>query len=85
MVDDYRLSVVLNQERLVDFRVMYIDDRDIELLEFADEVLMYPILHFKPSLFFDFLHHLEERRNNLANFLCLGKIQRRWRHDCFVL
>jgi len=46
------LSVVLNQERLVDFSVVHIDDRAIGLLEVADEVLKHPNLYFKPRLFF---------------------------------
>jgi len=59
-------AVVLNQERLQDFRVMRIDDSAFGLLEVTNEELKHPDLHFKPLLFLILLHHLEEGGSNLS-------------------
>ena len=68
-------TIFLNKERLEDFRIMCIDDSTVGLFEVVNKVLNHPHLHLEQRPFFIPLHHLEERRGNLGNFLRLDKMQ----------
>ena len=68
---------LVKQARLEDFRVMYINDDTIGLLEIANEVLKHPYLHFEPRLHIFVLHHLVEVRSNVGDLAFLRKMQRR--------
>ena len=56
---------------------MCINDGTIGLFEVANKILKQSHLHFEPLVLVILLHHLQEGRSNLGNFLCTSKMQHR--------
>ena len=67
--------IFLNKARLEGLRIMRIDDGTIGLLKVANEKLEQPDLHLEPHLVFIRVHHLEEGRSNICNFLRPSKMK----------
>ncbi len=70
-----RPPIFLNHARLEGLRIMRIDDDTIGLLEVANEKLEQSDLHLEPHFVFIRVHHLEEGRSNICDFLRPGKMQ----------
>ena len=70
-------AIFLNKARLEGLRIMHIDDDTIGLLKVANEKLKQSDLHLEPHLVFVRVHHLDEGRSNICDFLRPSKMQRR--------
>ena len=68
---------ILDQTQLENFRIMCINDGTIGLFEVTNKILKQSHLHFESLVLVILLHHLQEGRSNLGNFLCTSKMQHR--------